>query len=603
MAAASIPLGAYPCPGGVSFRTWAPFASKVSVKGDFNNWSKTANPLTNEGNGYWSTTVPGANVGSKYRFILVNRDTGEELEKNDPYAREVTNSAGIGVVADPNYTWTASTYVSPPWNELVIYELHVGTFTVDQNAPTKRGTFLSLMKKLPYLRDLGINAIQLMPCGEFPMDVSLGYNTAYPYAIESSYGGPNGFRRLVDAAHRNDIAVILDVVYNHFGPSDLDGSLRRYDGWYVNGSDGEYFYNDWRVKTEWGPRPDYGRPEVRSYIEENARRWCETRYVDGLRWDATNTIRNVYANDNDPAHDIPDGWRLMQETNNMLASNPYWNAKISIAEDMKDNAWLTKSTGEGGAGFDSQWDARFVHSVRHTVIRPRDEERDMNSIRDTLLHRYNSDAFERVIYSESHDEDMNGSARVPEDIWPGNAGSWYSKTRSTLAAALVFTGTGIPMIFQGQEFLENGWFKDSEPLDWSKQYKYAGILNLYRDLIHLRRNWFNNTRGLRSQYINVFHVNNWDKLVAYHRWGNGGGGDDVIVVANFANRAYDSYNLGFPRGGMWRARFNSDWSGYSEDFGNHPSFDTMANPGAKDGLAYNGNVSIGPYTAVILSQD
>jgi 1,4-alpha-glucan branching enzyme len=559
--------------------------------------------LTSEGNGYWSTTVPNANLGDRYKFVLVNRDTGEVLEKNDPYAREVTNSAGDSVVADPNFNWIATTYVIPPWNEMVIYEVHVGSFTVDQNTPIKRGTFQSLAAKLPYLRDLGINAIEIMPSGEFPMDVSLGYNVAYPFAIESSYGGPNGFRQFIDAAHQSGIAVILDVVYNHFGPSDLDGGLRRFDGWFENYGDGIYFYNDWRRVTDWGPRPDYGRPEVRQYLRENAQRWCETRYVDGLRWDATNTIRNVYAHNNDPTNDLPDGWKVMQEINDALASNPIWNMKISIAEDMKDNEWLTKQTNDGGAGFDSQWDAAFVHTIRQSVITPRDEDRDMDSVANALRHRYNWDAFERVIYSESHDEVMNGKARVPEDIWPGNAGSWFSKKRSTLAAALVFSGTGIPMIFQGQEFLEDGWFQDSGTLDWAKAWKYAGILNLYRDLIHLRRNWFNNTRGLRGQSLNVSHVNSPDKFIVFHRWAEGGPGDDVIVAANFANRSYDSYNIGLPHGGVWKVRFNSDWNGYSADFGNYPSYDVTAQDGSRDGLAFNGSLSIGPYTAVILSQD
>jgi 1,4-alpha-glucan branching enzyme len=597
------PMGAFPCSQGVGFRTWAPFASSVAVKGTFNNMSPSVHRLNSEGNGFWSLAVANAKIGDKYKFVITNRDTGEVLEKNDTYAREVTNSAGIGIIANPNFNWTATGYVAPPWNEMIIYEIHVGSFTADPNSPAKRGTFNSLISKLPYLFDLGINAIEVMPSGEFPMDVSLGYNVAYPFAIESSYGGPNGFRQLVDAAHKHGIAIILDVVYNHFGPSDLDYSLRRFDGWYQNNWDGIYFYNDPRGRTDWGPRPDYGRPEVRQYIKDNAQRWCETRYVDGLRWDATNAIRNVYSNNDDPANDLADGWRLMQEVNDMLASQPLWNMKISIAEDMKDNEWLTKHTRDGGAGFDSQWDAFFVHNIRRSVITMRDEDRDMRAVCEALLHRYNLDAFERVIYTESHDEVMNGKARVPEDVWPGNAGSWFSRKRSTLAAALVFTAPGIPMIFQGQEFLEDGWFQDGKTLDWSKSQMHSGIRNLYRDLIHLRRNWFNNTRGLRSQSIHVFHINDGDKLIAFHRWGEGGPGDDVIIVANFANRSYDSYSLGFPRSGLWRVRLNSDWGGYSADFGSHPSYDVFAEPGPMDGLGYHGSLSIGPYTAVILSQD
>ena len=108
---------------------------------------------------------------------------------------------------------------------------------------------------------------------------------------------------------------------------------------------------------------------------------------------------------------------------------------------------------------------------------------------------------------------------------------------------------------------------------------------------------------LRGQHLNVFHVNNTDKVIGFHRWDSGGAGDDVIVVANFANRGYEGYRLGFPRSGWWRVRFNSDWQGYSADFGNHPAYDTVASDGPRDGLSCEANVGLGPYSVVVLSQD
>ncbi len=159
------------------------------------------------------------------------------------------------------------------------------------------------------------------------------------------------------------------------------------------------------------------------------------------------------------------------------------------------------------------------------------------------------------------------------------------------------------MIFQGQEFLEDKYFRDVDLLDWSKLDTYAGIHTLYCDLIRLRRNWFNQTSGLRGQQLNVHHINDTDKMIAFHRWENGGPGDDVIIVANFANRSYDSYTLGFPRGGLWRVRFNSDWQGYSSDYGNQPGYDTLAEDGSQDNMPYHANVGIGPYSVLILSQD
>jgi 1,4-alpha-glucan branching enzyme len=159
------------------------------------------------------------------------------------------------------------------------------------------------------------------------------------------------------------------------------------------------------------------------------------------------------------------------------------------------------------------------------------------------------------------------------------------------------------MIFQGQEFLEDEYFRDSAPLDWAKLDKYPGINALYRDLIRLRRNWLNQTRGLRGQQINVHHVNNTDKVIAFHRWENGGPGDDVVIVANFGNRSYESYALGFPRAGAWRVRFNSDWQGYSSDFGNQLGYDTLAGDESRDGIPFEANVGLGPYSVLILSQD
>jgi 1,4-alpha-glucan branching enzyme len=227
----------------------------------------------------------------------------------------------------------------------------------------------------------------------------------------------------------------------------------------------------------------------------------------------------------------------------------------------------------------------------------------MYAVRDAIYQRYSGDAFERVIYTESHDEVANGRARVPEEIQPGNAGSWPAKKRSTLGAALVFTTPGIPMIFQGQEFLEDQWFHDQDPVDWSKKQTYGGIFKMYRDLIRLRRNGDNNTRGLRGQHVHVHHVNNNDKVIAFHRWEHGGGGDDVVVVVNMGNQGYENYCIGFPRGGMWRVRFNSDSGDYDTDFGNHVSKDTWAHSGEKDGMPSNGSVGIGPYSVIILSQD
>ena len=589
-------MGAIPFPGGTAFRVWAPFATGVAVSGTFNNWSENTDPLASEGNGYWSGQVVAASAGDEYEFVIGNG--GAVYWRSDPYARLMTHSAGNGVIHQSSFDWRGDSFRMPAWNELVIYELHVGTF--NDRPGGSPGDFQGIIDRLGYLRDLGINAIELMPAMEFSTDFSWGYNPSHIFAVEHSTGGPDALKALVRAAHEQGIAVIFDVVYNHFGPMDLD--LWRFDGWSHHGKGGIYFYNDWRSRTPWGEtRPDYGRSEVRQLIRDNARMWLEEFRFDGLRWDATAYIRNVDGRNDDPGTDLADGWGLMQWINGETDARQPW--KLNIAEDLRGNEWVTRDAADGGAGFDAQWDGEFVHPVRELLIAREDGSRDMPKLGDAILHRYGASAFSRVIYTESHDEVANGKARVPEEIWPGNAASWFSRKRSTLGAALVLTAPGIPMIFQGQEMLEDEWFRDVDPLDWTKLDRFRGIVQLYRDLIRLRRNWFDHTRGLRGQHANVYHVNDADKVVAFHRWENGGAGDDVVVLVNAANRGHDSYTIGFPRAGEWRVRFNSDWSGYSPDFGDWPSFDTTAMSGELHGMPATGSVGIGPYTAIILSQE
>jgi 1,4-alpha-glucan branching enzyme len=226
----------------------------------------------------------------------------------------------------------------------------------------------------------------------------------------------------------------------------------------------------------------------------------------------------------------------------------------------------------------------------------------LSAIRDALCYRYNDDAFERVIYSESHDEVANGRARVPQEVNPKDAKGWYSQKRSTLAAAMVFTAPGIPMLFQGQEFLEGNYFRDTVPVDWDQRDEFHGIVRLYRDLIRLRLNRDGFTRGLSGQFTRVYHLHDERKLIAYHRWDKGGPADDVVVVANFLNEPQDDYVIGFPVAGTWKLRFNSDWQGYSENFENYRSNDVETEPGEYDGFPFRAALSIGPYSVLIFSQ-
>ncbi|MCB8924736.1 MAG: alpha amylase C-terminal domain-containing protein [Ardenticatenaceae bacterium] len=584
-------MGAIPHAGGVTFRVWAPFADEVRVVGTFNEWDETAVSLQQEEAGYWAVNVPQAKPGHEYKYLIVSGD--DEYSRLDPYARQVTNSVGNSVVHDPEFDWGESeNFQIAPWNELVIYEMHVGTFNDDPGG--EPGTFYTARQKLPYLQQLGVNAVQVMPPMEFPGGFSWGYNPALPFAIETDYGGPRAFKAFVKAAHELGMAVILDVVYNHLGPGDLD--LWQFDGWQENEGGGIYFYNDHRADTPWGhTRPDYGRPEVRQYLRDNALMWLAEYHVDGLRWDATAYIRNVEGNDLNPANELPEGWSLMQWINEEIQAN--FPGKISIAEDLRGNEWLVKDTGAGGAGFGSQWDSNFVHPIRAAIISGDDQFRDLDAVSNALSAHYDGDPFKRVIYTESHDEVANGKARVPEEIWPDNSLSWFAKKRSTLGAACVFTAPGIPMIFQGQEFLEDKWFNDQDPLDWDRAKELGGFVQLYSDLIRLRLNRDGFTKGLTGSAIDIFHVDHENKLLAYHRWAEGGPGDSVVVVLNFANSSLQDYALNFPAEGEWQLRFDSHFAGYDESYEGQVSGSVTA-----EGDIPQASIAIAPYSALIYSQ-
>ncbi len=587
-------MGVIPHDGGFAFRVWAPHATAVSVVGTFNDWKPDAHPLAPEPDGVWSADVSGAKVGDEYRYHLLT-PTGT-FTRIDPYAREVTNSVGNAVVHDPNFEWGEPYLKTPPWNEWVIYELHVGTFNDTEPDVDKPATFADITRRFDHLKRLGVNCLQVMPVAEFAGDRSWGYNPAHIFAVESSYGGPKAFKEFVKAAHQNGFAVILDVVYNHFGPSDLD--IWRFDGWSENDGGGIYFYQDWRKQTPWGDtRPDYGRPQVRQYIRDNALMWVEDYHIDGLRMDMTLYIRSVRA-DGEP--NLPDGWSLIQMVNGEIrAKHPN---TLTIAEDLQHLGAITAPVDQGGAGYGAQWDDQFVHPVREAVITASDDHRSMVKVAAAVAHKYNGDAFQRVIYSESHDEVANGRARVPHEIDPNGAGDYFAQKRSTLAAALVFTAPGIPMLFQGQEFLEGGWFRDTVPVEWDKQEAFRGIVRLYRDLIRLRLNKDKRTRGLCGQHVQVSHVHDDMNMIAFRRWDTGGPGDDVMVVANFHRDPRTDYTIGFPTAGKWKLVLNSDWKGYSGSFGDFPSGDVIAEPGEYDGLPAKGTFSIGPYSVLIFSQ-
>jgi 1,4-alpha-glucan branching enzyme len=560
---------------GVTFRVWAPNATSVAVPGLFNGWNTNSNFLVREsGTELWSGDIAAARPNDQYR----NHINGS-VWKRDPRSRKVVNSAGNSIVYDPNaFIWAGDTRLAVTQSDLVIYEMHVGAFYDPAPASGGPGKFADAIARLDHLAGLGLNAVELMPVAEFAGDYSWGYNLSEPYAVENSgYGGPDGLKSFVKAAHARGIRVLLDVVHNHYGPSDLD--LWGFD----NGTaPGIYFYSATNICcTPWGQRPNYASEGVRSYIIDNFKMWMDEYHIDGFRWDAVGGMRFY-----DPGHvNIPEADSLIQYINNVeiRALRP---GVISIAED---EAF--------GQGFHGEWDRGFGDLLIGQMVESNDANRDMNA----LWNAMNGSGFFRVAYTETHDlvGQLNGAGaqRLPTRIQPADPDGYFARKRSMLAAAVVLAMPATPMLFMGQEMLEVEQFADNRPLDWTRTMTYSNTVSFYRDLIHLRRNLDGVSLGFTGPNATSHVVRNdppW-KLLAFHRWG-AGANDQVMVIMNFANTTIPSYWIHtWPASGNWYVNLNSDWTRYGGDFGNYGS--SVVNVSGSDG-----EIAIGPYSVLILSR-
>ena len=535
---------------GTIFRVWAPNARSMSVVGSFNRWNtdRDAMELDKE-TGIWSAVVPSARPGDEYMF-LVNGET----ERRDPRGREVSE-AGKSVVHDPDaFDWEDTTPPATKTGDLVIYQLHPGTFHDPEPDDGNMATLRDAIGKLDHLQELGVNCILLMPVNEFAGNHSWGYNPSDLFAVERAYGGANALKEFVREAHRRGIAVHLDVVHNHYGPDDL--ALWQFDG--HGGGDnqaGIYFYEDAeRGQTPWGPRPDFGRPEVRRFIADQIRMWFDDYRIDGLRWDSVvNIVRH-----GEGRFENPEGGKLIDEISRMIRTE--YPGKISIAEDAV-----------GDDRFDASWEYDFHHAGengRQGVV-PQLLGRDGGTDVADLAGRLDSDlAFRRVIYTENHDETgrLNEKRRLITDADESDPHSLTARRKNALAAVFTLTAKGVPMVFMGQELLEDREFHDSNPLDWQRGDKSKETTLLYRDLIRLRRDLDGHSAALGSSGFRLLEADQDRKLLAYRRYRPGHAEEDLIIVANLSAEPVEDYMLTMPGSGPWKILLNTDDPRYGEDF-------------------------------------
>ncbi len=554
MAGTKHQLGARVHDNNVSFGVWAPFAASVSLQIDDNGEHK-AIPMTSSNDGYYHLTTKNIHVGQNYHYLITTQD-GEELERNDPYARRLTSSSGgWSVVVEDDFDWSDDAFKTGELKNQVIYELHVGTF--NRFDPATPGTFDTVIEKLDYLKDLGITAIELLPVTSMMDDTGWGYAPTHLFSIENAYGGRYELMRLVKAAHAHGIAVIIDLVYNHLAPTN---ELWQFDGWHEVDRGGIYFYNDERGYTPWGGRPDYGREEVRKYLLDNISMWFLEFHIDGLRLDATYYMSKLRDETGRELLDIPDGYSLLQEMNKVAHSIN--KDAYMIAED---SGYNDDATSVNGLGFNAQWATRYPSYLRAAL--GIDTNQNLDIFIGELERYFNGQAFQKIIYSDSHDSAANGHQRLNEEA---GGESKLARQKALVASGVIFTAPGVPMLLQGEEFLEHGYFNGWRAMDWKQLEQHPGITTAHRDLIRLRKE----TKGLSSEGFELFHVNYNDAILGYARWSDESN-DDILVIVNFSEKSFLAYEVVMPRDGHWKVVFNSTSKTYGSDLNESPAKDLV----------------------------
>jgi 1,4-alpha-glucan branching enzyme len=454
------------------------------------------------------------------------------------------------------------------WDTYIIYELHPLRFT-GRNGSAK--PFEQVTEELngnqsnDYLNELHITAVELMPINEFPTDTSWGYNPAFFYAVESSYGSPNDLKQLVDTAHQKGIAVILDVEINHGIDGDNDNILGQISrDTYYNGT------------TDWGPRIHFANDVAKHFFVQNMVYLVKEFHIDGFRFDFTK-----------PIHQAPGGWVFLREIREELKAI---DAGILLIAEELPNWWGLTSENVGSewahdwhGPFDSQWTDDFHDKLKDALTNGFANLDDLK-----MAFTYFGDSWhDGLLYTESHDEVGNEDRRIAH-IGRDQKG-WEM---SQVSAAATLLARGIPMIFMGQEGGEIKQFgidmwSDRLPLDaYQTNPGNKKVWLWYEKLIDIRRN---DPYHFSSTNIEVTRVHRDDGIVAFTR-DNG----RYAVVLNFKNTPYDNYNVGVV--GRYKEVANTSW----------PAFNLGASPEKTRGgdQAFNiSGVHIPSYGAVVLKRE
>ncbi len=423
------------------FVVWAPFKEEVQVVLK----DREDVILKKNAHGYWEGEIAGVSPGSLYKYKL----DGEQ-EFPDPASRSQPEGvhSWSKVIASNDYNWGDASWKGLPLSDMIIYELHMGTFT-------PQGTFEAVIDKLDHFLELGVNTLEILPISQFPGERNWGYDGVYPYAAQHSYGGPLGLKKMIDACHKKGVAVILDAVYNHMGP---EGNYLREFGPYFT----EKYHTPWGAALNFD---DKHSDEVRNFFLQNARMWLEEFHFDGLRLDAIHEIIDRGARHllREMSEDID---KLEERTNRKY---------VLIAESDLNDVKVINTYNKGGFGLEGQWVDDFHHAL-HTLLTGEKQGyySDYGKMED-MAKAYRQAFIYDGAYSQFRKRTIGNSPRgldpsqfvisIQNHDQVGNRilGDRLSKILSfeklKLAAGVILTAPFVPMLFMGEEFAEDNPFQ------------------------------------------------------------------------------------------------------------------------------------------------
>ncbi len=601
-------LGAHPVAlegvAGVAFAVWAPGARRVSVVGDFNGWDGRRHPMRPHACGVWELFIPGVAEGACYKFEVVGREGELQPLKADPFAFRMEappRSASVveGLRDHPwkDRDWMASRGRRPARRApLSLYEVHLGSW---RRGPD--GGFLGYRELadllVPYAADLGFTHLQLLPVMEHPFYGSWGYEPLGLFAPTARHGTPEDFRAFVDACHGAGLGVVLDWVPAHF-PSDGHG-LRRFAGeaLYEHGDPRQGLHPDWGTLVF-----DYGRPEVRGYLEASAAFWLDRCHADGLRLDAVASM--LYADYSRPEGAwVPNarGGRENLEAVAFLQGltrvlHDAFPDALVIAEE--STAWpgVTRPPSEGGLGFTFKWNMGWMHDALRYFARPAAVRRHHH---DALTFgRLYADA-EAFLLPLSHDEVVHGKrsllGRMPGDRWQR-----FANLRLLLAWQHAHGGK--KLLFMGGEFGQEREWDHGRELDWHllQDPAHRGVTALVRDLNALHREEPALHEGDCEPWgFGWIHCDDREGSVLSVLRRGEDPREAVVAVLNFTPEVRRNYRLGVPAAGTWGELLNTDSRHYGgSDVGNLGS--AFAEPVPCHGHAQSLALTLPPLGALFL---